>query len=248
MSELRFAFREILDEVSSFAGLASDFIAPASKGVLSQFYKSLEGYRNSATQDAFDWKISESHPLTTIGTTEYEVGGGGQRLLVGQVTAKWRIKKEPSQKKSMPSTYFKLIGIASTRIRLRCVGRDNELTDEIAMWRMEIGDTSAPGCFFHSQILGESDAFPFPHSLSIPRLPIIVMTPAAVAEFGFAELFQESWGPKAALQVPHLNRWAPIQKERFSRLLNWKLDQLTKTYGSPWSSLKAAQPHDDLFV
>jgi hypothetical protein len=248
MSALRFGFQEMLDEIRSFAALADDFIGAAAKSVLPQFYKELEGYRNAATRDAFDWEIPDSNPLTTVSTTEYEPGSGGSRRLIGEITTKWQIRKEPSAKKSMLSKYFSLVGIASTRIRLRCIGSDNKPGDQIAMWRMEVGDKKSPGCFFHSQILGESSDFPFPHSLPIPRLPIIALTPASVAEFLLAELFQDRWGPHVALQVPHLNRWAPIQRERFCRLLDWKKQQVRKTSGSPWSSLKAAQPNDDLFV
>lgn len=248
MPALRFAFQEMLDEVSSFAGLADNFIAPRSKETLSRFQKKLEGYRNSATQDPFDWEIPESDPLITIDTKAYEPGGHGQRMVVGEITAKWRIKREPPLKKSMPAKYFSLVGLASTRIRLKYAAAKNAPAEEIAMWRMEIGDDKSPGCFFHSQILGQSNDPPFPSSLPIPRLPIIVTTPAAVAEFVFAELFQDRWGPHTALQVPHLNRWAPIQQRRFGYLLDWKIQQLKKTSGSPWSSLKAAQPHADLFI
>jgi hypothetical protein len=248
MFGLRFLFQDMLDEVREFAALANDLIAPGSKGVLPQFGKNLEGYRNANTKDAFDWEIAESNPLSTIGTRGYEPGGGGTRYLIGEITAKWRIRREPSAKKSMPAKYFAVVGLASTRIRLRCVGLDGEPSEQIAMWRMEVGDVKGPGCFFHSQILGESAEFPFPNSLPVPRLPIIMMTPAAVAEFVFAELFQDRWVPHTSVQVPHLNRWTSIQKDRFIRLLNWKIRLLTNTLGSPWSSLKAGQPDDDLFV
>jgi hypothetical protein len=248
MSALRFSFQEMLNEVTSFAGLAEGFIASRSKAVLSRYSNELEGYRNSATRDAFDWEISEADPLTTIRSKSYEPGDGGQRFLIGEITAKWRIKKEPPTKKSRLASYFSLVGLASTRIRLRCVDAGNEAAEEIAMWRMEIADAKAPGCFFHTQILGQSEKFPFPSSLSIPRLPNILMSPTSVAEFAIAELFQDSWGPHTARQVPHLQRWAPIQKERFIRLLGWKLKQFEKTTGSPWSSLKAAKPGSDLFV
>jgi len=97
------------------------------------------------------------------------------------------------------------------------------------MWRMEMGGHGAPGCFFHSQILGESANFPFPNSLPIPRLPIIAMTLTSVAEFVIGELFQDDWGPNLGLKVPHLNRWIPIQKRRFSRILNWKAQVLEQS-------------------
>src|SRR5262249_11503430 len=154
------------------------------------------------------------NPLTTIKSKSYEQGGGGHQFLVGEISAKWRIKKvvPKNSKKSRPADHFALIGIASTRIRLRCIDANEEPSEEIAMWRMEVADARSPGCFFHVQILGQSDNYPFPQSLPIPRLPSILMTPAAVAEYLLAELFQDSWGSHAARQVPqHLNRWALIQ-------------------------------------
>ena len=238
----------MLNEVSSFAALADDFIAPKSKTVLAEASKQLEGYRNSTTAAAFDWEISDQNPLTTIKSKSYEPGDGGQRFLVGEISAKWRIRKEQPTKKSRVSSHFNLIGLASTRVRLRCLNPNDEAAEEIAMWRMEIADSKSPGCYFHVQILGQTDEFPFPSSLPIPRLPNILMTPASVAEFVLGELFQDSWAPHVARQTPHLNRWAPIQKARLSRLLNWKLEQLSKTNGSPWSSLKVAKPNADLFA
>jgi hypothetical protein len=248
MSALRFSFQEIFEEVGSFAELANEFIAPQSKKVLSRFQKALEGYRNSPTEGAFDWEIPDSDPLLTIQTKEYEPGGGGNRFVVGEITSKWRIKREKPAKKSMAAKYFSLAGLASTRVRLRYAATEDGPAEEIAMWRMEVADANAPGCFFHTQILGQSDDPPFPSSLPVPRLPIIMMTPTAVAEFAFAELFQDRWQPHIALQVPHLNRWSPIQQRRLTCILKWKIDQLTKTKGSPWSALKAAQPHADLFI
>jgi hypothetical protein len=248
MPILRFGFQDMLNEVSSFTELSKDFIAPASRGVLSRFHGELENYRNSATDSAIDWEIPDSNPLVTLAAKDYEPGGGGQKLVVGEITAKWRIKREAPQKKRSPAKFFGVVGIASTRVRLKYAATNGEPEQEIAMWRMEIADPKAPGCYFHTQILGQSDALPFPKALPVPRLPAIMMTPPAVAEYVLAELFQDRWGPHTAGQVPHLNRWAPIQQHRLERLLNWKINQLKKSSGSPWSSLKAAQPDADLFV
>ena len=70
----------------------------------------------------------------------------------------------------------------------------------------------------------------------------------AVAEFVFGELFQEKWVAHVTTQVPHLDRWSPIQKERYTRLLEWKVSALESGKGSPWNLLKAAKPDADLFV
>jgi hypothetical protein len=238
----------MLEEILSFSRLADKFIAPKSKNVLSQFHGALQSYQNSGGNSNFSWEIAKSNPLATIGTKGYERGGGGGMMLAGEITSKWQIKREPPRKRSMPAAYFRVVGIASTKVRLRCLQADGALGDEIAMWRMELGDNEAPGCFFHSQILGESEAYPFPKTVSIPRLPIIAMTPLAVAEFVMSELFQDRWQPDTALVVPHINDWVRIQRDRFDRLLNWKLQLIRKSSGSPWPTLKAALPEDDLFV
>jgi len=248
MPILRFEFQDMLDEVSSFAELAKKFISPTSYGVLGRFHTQLEMYRNSASQSAIDWEIPESDPLVTIPAKEYEPGGGGKIAVVGEITSKWRIKREPPRKKQQPAKYFGLMGVASTRVRLKYEATAEVPEKEVAMWRMEVADDNAPGCYFHAQILGQSKDPPFPSSLPVPRLPAIMLTPTAVAEFMFAELFQDRWGPHTAGQTPHLNRWAPIQRRRFEYLLDWKMMQLKATSGSPWSTLKTAQPHANLFL
>jgi len=247
MASLRFKFQDTLDEVSSFTELAKKYTAPVSLGVLPRLRGELEGYRNARTDRPFDWEISESDPLVTIAAKEYEPGGGGKRDIVAEITSKWRIKREPLGKINQPARYFSLVGLASTRVRLKYPATDAAPEQEIAMWRMEVADAQAPGCYFHAQILGQSDDPPFPKSIPIPRLPAIMMTPAAVAEFVLAELFQDAWGPHIAGLAPHLKRWTPIQGERLERLLKWKITQLKQTSGSPWSSLKAAKPPADLF-
>ncbi|MGJ5038233.1 hypothetical protein ACQR13_29320 [Bradyrhizobium sp. HKCCYLRH3059] len=248
MTALRFQFQDVLNEVSSFNELARKYIAPASLEVLPRFYQALENYRNMPTKEAIDWKIADSCPLCTIPAKEYEPGGGGHRAIVGEITCIWRIKREPLKKTTQPAKHFSLIGNASTRVRLKYPATDSEPAQEVAMWRMEVADGKAPGCYFHVQILGQSDELPFPKSIPVPRLPSIILTPLAVAEFVLAELFQDAWGKHTAALVPHLQRWAPIQRERLKRLLYWKLKELEQTSGSPWSALKAAKPDPALFI
>ncbi len=249
MSQLKFDFQEMADEIRAFSGIADRFVAPASKNVLSRFAGELETYRNSNNRGEFDWKIEEAVPLRTIATTEYEPGGGGAQDIVGEITSIWSIKKVPTERQNIRARYFKLVGKASTRIRLKRVDDDGQPTDQIAMWRMEIADSKAPGCFFHGQVLGEIAEPPFPSSLPIPRLPVIVATPIAAAEFIFAELFQDSWAPHVAQQVPHIGQWANTQRSRFKKLLKWKLETIeSATNGSPWAALKSSQPSEDLFL
>jgi hypothetical protein len=248
MSALTFSFQEAIDEVDAFLHLGEPFIDRNCRFVLPQFKSELESYRDQPTVDKYKWQIRPESPLRTIVSEgEYEVGGGGGHNVFADIDAYWSIQRLPPKKKSMPASQFQLTGIASTRIRLWCERDDGE-KKEIAMWRMEVGDSRSPGCHFHVQVLGELADFPFPKTLSVPRLPGFILTPPAVAEFVLAELFQERWAKHVGHDSPHLKRWARIQEQRFKRLLEWKLDVLTKNTGSPWTTIKRQKPDDMLFV
>jgi hypothetical protein len=247
MSELIFAFQEVIDELDAFYYLAEEFIAPDARYVLPQFKSVLESYRDQPTEAEYHWQIRPEAPLrTTISGGEYEVGGSGGHNVYADVDAYWSIRRIPPKKKSMPARQFKLTGIASTRVRLWCESSGGK--KEIAMWRMEVGDSASPGCHFHVQILGEVADFPFPKSLPVPRLPGIILSPAAVVEFVLAELFQDRWAEHVGRDSPHLKRWAPIQADRLKRLLKWKLEVLDKNAGSPWTTIKRQKPNNMLFV
>jgi hypothetical protein len=133
-------------------------------------------------------------------------------------------------------------------VRLLLPATEKNKEQELAMWRMEIADPNAPGCYFHTQIMGQSESPPFPKSIPVPRLPSVLMTPPAVAEFMLAELYQDDWVKNLAKHTRVVQRWAPIQHDRLERLLKWKIAQLQKSNGSPWSALKAAKPDPNLFV
>jgi hypothetical protein len=248
MTALTFAFQEVINEVDAFSHLAHDFIEPNSRFVLPQFKSELESYREQPTKDGYEWQIRPDFPLrTTVSRGEYEVGGGGEHHVFADIDACWSIQRIPERKRKLPARQFKLTGIASTRVRLWCQ-IDEGKKKEIAMWRMEIGDDASPGCHFHVQVLGELPDFPFPKSLSVPRLPGLILTPPGVAEFVLAELFQDRWPEHVGRDSPHLKRWAPIQEGRFRRLLQWKLDVLRTNTGSPWTTIKRRKPDGMLFM
>ena len=140
---------------------------------------------------------------------------------------------------------FALTGKTSTRVRIHSAAD----SAEIAMWRMEIGDSESPGCHFHVQVRGELDDIPFPKALSVPRLPSLHTSPLCVLEFVLSELFQRRWDERVAEEARHLERWAPIQRQRFSRILAWQIKTLReRAIGSPWVALKREKPEPDLFV
>jgi hypothetical protein len=138
----------------------------------------------------------------------------GQHKVFGEITSTWTIA--PSDPRATSRTLaktFTVTGNASVRIRLVEPNSDSD-GRELAMWRVELGDEYAPGCYFHIQVLGEDGRIepPFPHSLSVPRLPALVFTPMAALEFVIAELFQYEWKQHAAQETPAMQIWKSIQQ------------------------------------
>jgi len=118
------------------------------------------------------------------------------------------------------------------------------------MWRVEFGAADSPGCYFHTQILGEKEQPPFPHALSVPRLPSLFVTPMAAVEFLLGELFQDQWEQHIVGDQGDRPFWNGIQQQRLQNLLRWKQQQLDGCQGSPWMALKKAKPlqADGLFL
>lgn len=243
---IRFKFQDVLAETQAFASIADKFTADGARRVLPDFHRSLETYRNTDTKGSHLWEISTRSPLVTTHSQSYD-RKAAKHTVIAEITAAWEIQRESPGKKSRPAEFFSLSGIASTMVRLKAINKDNTRTD-LAMWRVEIADKKSPGCYFHSQILGDLDAPPFPKSLCVPRLPTILLTPAAVAEYAYSEIFQNAWQKHLQSQTSELQVWSPIQIRRYQRLLKWKLECLSASSGSPWVNLKIAQPHADIFV
>lgn len=247
MTELLFSFQEMADEVDAFSRLADRFIDPVTRFVLHRMRSNLQEYRDQRTKGRFSWEISLDNPLrTVVSRGGYEKGLQGEHNVFAEITAKWEIERVPAKKGRC--MHFKLVGVASTCVRLIREQSTTANAAELAMWKMEIGDAMSPGCHFHVHILGEAESAPFPSSLSVPRLPGLIMTPTAVAEFVLAELFQEDWPKHIASEPPELTRWAPIQQRRLTSLLSWKLEVLRAAAGSPWTTLKATKPPMNTFL
>jgi hypothetical protein len=98
------------------------------------------------------------------------------------------------------------------------IERTEQGIEQLAMWRVEVGDDASPGCHFHTQIEGERNNPPYPRSLSVPRLPTLLVTPMAALEFLLAEMFQSRWQQHAAEESAEMQRWKPIQKQRLLKL------------------------------
>ncbi len=251
MPPLQFDFDESLSEIQAIRDVASDFIDIESREiVLQKLARDLEVIRTFSQGTAASWAIAQAKPLrTTMSYGGYERGDGGQHNVFGEVSSTWTIAPaDPAATKRRPAKTFAVVGNASVCIRIKESRPEGQR--ELAMWRLELGADDAPGCFFHTQVLGESGRVepPFPHSLSVPRLPALAFTPAAALEFVIGELFQEAWREHASKETPGMNRWRNVQQVRFMRLLWWKYERVRQSAGSPWAALKRSKPPIDLFL
>jgi hypothetical protein len=245
---IEFGFKECIEEIQTLATVANRFIEPRSEFILKNLVSDLENVRAHPSETVVRWEIPEKHPLvTTLSEGAYERGVRGAENVTAELTSVWEIRNPPKPKKKGPPRTFVLRGIASTRVRVfrhDCEGNKHE----IAMWRVEVGDRAAPGCCFHIQVLGEAEQPPFPHSLSIPRLPSILITPAAVFEYVLGELFQDEWRRLASEETAAIRTWRSLQASRLIPLLNWAVKVIEGCAGSPWMAFKAQYPPVDLFI
>ena len=250
MNELEFKFQDVLSEIDALDKIVGPFCQPRSRAVLPQLRSDLESIRDTTTDRDWSWGIREDHAFVTkVSHGSYQADDQGEHNVFAAITSTWTIRRvRPPGKKAARAERFALTGNASTRVRLHREATADAPSRELAMWRAEVGDFQSPGCHFHVQILGESEEGPFPHSLDVPRLPGLLTTPPAVVEYVLGELFQETWIKHLASQGADLNRWIPIQRRRLGAVLLWQLGVIKEASGSPWTTLKKAKPHSDLFL
>jgi hypothetical protein len=250
MADLIFSFREMLDEIQAMSLIGAEFLTAETQQVaIPNLIALLESIRVGRPQASRPWSIEAERPIQTIDSIgEYEHGGRrGPHTIFGELTFIWEIvcPQEPGPR-SRPQRNFVLSGLSSTRIRI--FERIDDTKRELAMWRFEVGDQSSPGCHFHAQIEGERIDPPYPRSLSVPRLPSLLITPMAALEFLLAEMFQSRWQQHAASETAEMQRWKPIQKQRLKNLFAWQTTCIDGCLGSPWTAFKTYKPHADLFV
>ncbi len=244
----KFSFQEIEDEIRSISRIAEDFLDPYAIFTLQFLIDSLESIRSSAPGGVHNWGIPEKSPVRTIVSPgAYNPGAIGHPHVSAMISSTWEIRPIGNRgPRSRADRVFELAGQATTKVRILQELEDGR--EEIAMWRMEIGDRASPGCIFHVQVLGESPYPPFPHSLPIPRFPGLLVSPPAVLEFVLAELFQDEWRMHTARETPEIQRWRAIERRRLRNVLSWLHGRLDSATGSPWVTLKRAIPPDELFL
>lgn len=244
---LTFSFSECEEELRALQGIVADYLAAQSTGVIPRFAESLRSIRGAPEGGFRRWEVHQTEPILTIPSEgEYSLGGtrDERRSICASIDGVWEIEPlGPNNPGSLTHRKFALGGLASARIRLI----DSTTGEEMAMWRMELGDHMSPGCFFHVQIRGQNEEIPFPKSLDIPRLPSNVMLLPAAVEFAVAELFQERWAETAARETSHMKTWRPIQQRRLNRQLMWQNQMIMNGTGSPWTRLKRGRPPANLF-
>jgi hypothetical protein len=248
LTGLLFSVSELKSEVSSFREFAGGYLSLEGGRVLRQVESDLDNISSSVGRE-IPWQIAQMAPLrTAISEGEY-MRGVGESFVFAEISFKWSLTPVRPSGDTRQAKQVELVGIASTKIRIFEGDPDNASeAEEIAMWRIEIGDANSPGTHFHVQVLGHEQVPPFPKSLDVPRLPSIIVSPFASAEFVISELFQLRWAEHAARESAPMKRWRAIQKERIARQLHWHLEAINDSASSPWTALKLSKPARELFA
>jgi hypothetical protein len=186
-------------------------------------------------------EIPRETPLRTIPSTgNYRPNGHGELTVYGTVSCIWDVTVLKVNGKDAIS----LDGLASTTVRML----DANTNIVVAEWNFDVADAAAPGSHFHMQTPWplQSAFHDWPNAKSdidVPRFPILFVLPTDALEFVLGEIFQNAW-PK------HRARFSnPLQGKRVAQLIQWQLNQLIGSEGSPWLAIKSAKPAatDSLF-
>lgn len=240
MAGLRFPLAELERETEAMKAIARKFFESSAEWVLGRFLENLRSIGSTGERK----QTLKLRSLHTRSSKDYEPGKrqGGQNVRA-VISGIWDL--QPAGPKSNRQIEF--CGIASTRIELHTSDKD-EPSRCLGMWRMELGAEDSPGCYFHAQILGDSDEPPFPKSVPIPRLPSFFVTPMSAVEFVLGELFQDEWAKATNRKSGEMPYWYKLQKQRLERLFLWYQECLPNSISSPWMALKAAKPEGDMFL
>jgi hypothetical protein len=247
---LLFSFAEMEREIENMRLLVKKFVTRASyERIIYDWQQQLSNFKHRPPGSVLGWNIPEDSPIQTIVSNgNYEPLGRKGRNVFGRVSGVWdiRIPDAVGKKKGSTQKTFVLLGLASTKITIWAHHDDKE-PEEIARWTVEVGDAVSPGCHFHTQITLDDVDNKFPQYLSVPRLPGFLHTPMDSLEFLLAELFQEAWYEHTSRGSDYLNNWATCQRNRFRKLLEWQLEKIKDTSGSPWTTFKRQKPPLNLF-
>lgn len=258
VSGLLFPCGELVAETLALRKMAKRFLAADGPRVLTTLQRDLRRIGETTTDHVQELAL---WPLRTERTRDYEPGSrSGGLEIYALIRGLWELRAVGQKG---PKRKIAFVGKASAVIELwpeSCLWKEiHEGCERLAMWRIELGADNSPGCYFHTQILGDRDQPPFGKAIPIPRLPSPFVTPMAAIEFTLGELFQDKWQEEARHARDPQRRWRSIQRRRWSSLLTWQKDLITRRArspwvesfpskeSSPWNDLKQAKPPNDLF-
>jgi hypothetical protein len=245
MSGLIFPFKALIDECEATKAYAGDFLDTTTTNLLDEAKGTLQSFQRSNAPKTI-WQIPIDRPLVTVWSDrESKPGNGSAHKIRAKFSFAWEIHKLADAR--WRNGHFLLNGLASTVTTIVAESDDQEKV--IARWTTDVGDHASPGTHFHFQVnRPDSEEFPFPKSLDIPRLPGPVMSPFLAVDFALGELFQDRWKEHALAETQHTNRWRSLHQERLVRFFNWQAKRVKESVGSPWMALKIDKPRPELFV
>lgn len=243
---IRFSFADFRGELNTLKSIGRNFLDRNALFTLDSLVHQLDQIQLDRGNRTISFEIPEDNPLRTKVSMDFEGSNRRAPAVVGTISWKWNVRPVGDGRRN--PLEFEVSGLASTKLRILDAETEDEA--ELAMWRVELGDYQSPGCYFHTQVLGESESSPFPHRLCVPRLPTLFATPMAAVEYLIGELFQDKWEQHAAGDRDDVRYWNSIQKKRLKELLSWKLERIENCQGSPWVAMKRAKPSeaDELFM
>lgn len=235
---LKFSISDLLQSARAFKNLSSSFLS--SSWGLDEWVRALENIkRHTSSQGPIELRLKEGSLKSRVSKGAYEPGQRkGSHLVWAQVSSIWEVYPESPRR---PKAII-LKGKASTKVEL-FEKDDSDPERLLAQWQVEVGHVDSPGTHFHVGVLQREGVCVFPKSLSVPRLPSLLITPLDALDFTLGELFQDKWA-RAAVGSCDARTWGNQQKKRLVSLLNWYHESISNSSGSAWMALKGSRPTD----
>jgi hypothetical protein len=232
MDGIAFDSAAMHQELRHLRNIAKGFLHADSHAVLEEFITQLEHIKIGARTGGRRWEISREVPLkTVISHGKYDRSPGHGHRIFGEISGAWEIVVPKK-----PKGLFILTGLAAMHASIKL-----EDGTTIYNWHFDVGNASAPGCYFHVQLAEDANKLP------VPRLPSLLLTPSDVLEFLIGELFQDDWPQLLSQDSDDANGWRKAQRQRLQDLLIWHTSLLREENVS-WAHMKACQPPVDLFL
>lgn len=246
-----FEFSAFLVELDAMSHLVQDggFLDGPSCARLADFRERVERLMHVKTSGTTArWEISRDRPLRTrhCPGAYRPQATHGLASVVGELSVRWDVRLT-GQRKKRSFAMFQVDnerGNASTRVSIKRATENGDVEEELAVWRSDIRSPGGVGCFYHTQVLGETNVTPFPDFLGVPRFPDPFVTPMAVLEFLLSELFPEAWDEHLSSSAHSTDTWRQSQKQRWMDLLDAQRQIVGHPRASPWLALRSWSPSE----